>query len=700
MSTRYDPPVATTGQDNNDDDLFDVLADENVAGESAAKLVMADHHNQTSKQQQEQPEPFLSDMTWPILPDPQSFFSTIVRPDALVEKGFDMVGAMLGDAPKMILSDHGPGSQSRKSVSAGSTRNSKSLNNTKSIGVPTPYDPEKSVVPIDDCSRIVQQQQQGGCVGLTWKAATSSSGIPMYNCQADRSVEMTLTSGGDDDGDEEEDDDDYTEDDSTISSFRPPPAHITLNMDDPLMQQQLLMEQQAKMLQRKKRRSGSPLLRRIGSSLRYGMTNNKAKKPNKVRSPVANELSVEEWLKMNADKFNPKKTGKSRSKSRSKQIETPSIQEQIDQVTGGLSKGKKGSQGTSKECKTNPDTPSTGSKEARTMNKTEARKKKREGVKEKKLLQKQMKEQKKSQKKSKDTQQSPKTKAPVYETVTAKVTSKHLVGKPMQSTGRGRSMIPRESDPTNVRSSSLERIPDDELQRRRSRSMDRRRTLPPHGHQQNARNALQSQTQPSHDVPRGRSRSLERRQYYPQEPELFRGSSKSMERRFPPDEMEFMGSKGVPVQGRPRRHAQACVPVQGRPRRHAQAFEQRDHPTGQRDRSRSLSRRETGLDGYYDDVHRGRSRSLERQDRPAQRGQSQSMQQSLMYEYERLQQEPVEYIMDQPQKGKSRTKQSGEIKRGKSKGRVERQQSAPAPSKNNQRKPIQSKKSRPVRGRE
>ena len=661
MSTRYDPPATVGRNHHNDDDLFDTLADENIAGESAAKQVMTDHHNQTAEQREQQqqsqsqeqqqpnPKPVLSDMAWPpILPDPQSILSTIVRPDALIEKGFDMVGAMLGDAPKMILSDHGPGTQPKKNPTTGSTIISKRTNNTKCIGVPTPYDPEKSVVPIDDYSRMVQQQP-GGCVGLTWKAATASSGIPMYNCRAGQSVEMTLASEGGDDEDED-DEDDYTEDDSTISSFRPPPVHITLNMDDPLMQQHSLMEQQAKMLKRKKRRSGSPLIRRIGSSLRYGMGNNKGKNPNKVRAPVAKEVSVEEWLKMNAGKCNPKKTRKSRSKQideSKNDHQSPSNQEQIDHMTGSSSKGKKGSKG-SKTKKQTPDTPSTRSEEVRPINKVEARKKKREGVKEKKLLQKQMKEQLKAQKKSTDKHLSPKTKAPVKEALPVKETSKRLVGKPMQPTGRGRSMIQRGSDPLNGHSRSLERIPADEFQRGRSRSVDQRRTLPPQGHQ--------PQMQQYHDVHRGRSRSLERRHYHPQEPELLRGRSKSMERR--------------------------------------------DYPTGRRDRSRSLSRREVGRDGYYDDVHRGRSRSLERRDQPVHRGRSQSMQRSLMYEYERLQPKMGEYMTDQPQMGKSRTKQSGEVKRGKSKGRMERQQSAPAPSKSNQRKPIPSKKSRPIRGRE
>jgi hypothetical protein len=176
---------------------------------------------------------------WPILAIPQ-----VVFPDfsETIEKPFDMIGKLLGDAPKSILSDRGSSlilRQNSVGKAHQDTNNAKS--NAKATQLQpqllskqseTPYPFEGEILPLETFRS--KRNKMTSCIGLTWPTP-----VPFFNsCEHAgvgndfESVEMSAFM-----------------DDTTISSRCRPPTHILLNNEDPLMQQQRFIQQQRFMQQ-------------------------------------------------------------------------------------------------------------------------------------------------------------------------------------------------------------------------------------------------------------------------------------------------------------------------------------------------------------------------------------------------------------------------------------------------------------------
>jgi hypothetical protein len=206
-------------------------------------------------------------LTWPILAIPQ-----VVFPDfsETIEKPFDMIGELLGDAPKSILSDRGSSlivRQNSVGKAHQDTNNAKA--NVKATQLQpqvlskqseTPYPYEGEILPLETFRS--KRNKMTSCIGLTWP-----SPVPFFNsCEHAgvrddfESVEMSAFM-----------------DDTTISSRCRPPTHILLNNEDPLMQQQLYMQQQLLLRRLEQKRQESQqqevavsnlTMARIGSSIR------------------------------------------------------------------------------------------------------------------------------------------------------------------------------------------------------------------------------------------------------------------------------------------------------------------------------------------------------------------------------------------------------------------------------------------------
>mmetsp|Transcript_25764 Transcript_25764/g.48033 ORF Transcript_25764/g.48033 Transcript_25764/m.48033 type:complete len:575 (-) Transcript_25764:209-1933(-) len=165
-----------------------------------------------------------------------------LRPDTLIESGFDFLGGLLGDAPKEILSDRGPKIVSNppslsKQPSKASVASSRKSMGAKVYSSDEPpqnpaYPLDQEIVPVKTSSKL-----PGGpevTCGLP-SFLTACQGPPVIENNAEDKNEQGGSVGSDGN--------------STISTFHVPPGQIFLDMDNPLMKHQKEIELRQKVKQ-------------------------------------------------------------------------------------------------------------------------------------------------------------------------------------------------------------------------------------------------------------------------------------------------------------------------------------------------------------------------------------------------------------------------------------------------------------------
>ncbi|KAG7354577.1 hypothetical protein IV203_003933 [Nitzschia inconspicua] len=297
-----------------------------------------EHHDATQATEVVVPlkEEIGSPVTWSILPMPEIRFPDFTE---TIEKPFDMLGELLGDAPKEVLSDRGPPLIKPPVIKRQSSDGSNASKNNVSVKVYKIDDvPEHFIEPAQEPKHEKEQtvatitypyegdilpmktfhtktDKAANCVGVMWPSPTAFLNCGQAEARDDyESVEISAM------------------DDSTVATSERPPEHILLNNEDPLMQQQLLMQQQILLNQQRKKQQDvatTSALARIGSSIRGGL----GRQRKGIRAQ-AKEGTVEQ-IAMNMDRTRTKSVTDSRSEKRRLIVNS---QEQVGGVAGFNSK--------------------------------------------------------------------------------------------------------------------------------------------------------------------------------------------------------------------------------------------------------------------------------------------------------------------------------------------------------------------------